>query len=85
MLAMFYARENLTLRGPVAFEFIRDDHPRHVRESFEQLPEELLRRLLVPTALHEDVEHVAVLVDGPPEIMALTIGGRTGSAARRHG
>jgi hypothetical protein len=33
----------------------------------------LLRRLLVPAALDEHSEPVAVLIDGPPQIMALRV------------
>jgi hypothetical protein len=29
--------------------------------------------VLVPPALHEDIEHGPILIDGPPEIMALPI------------
>jgi hypothetical protein len=50
MLAMFHTRENLPLRSAVASEFIRDDHPRHVRQALKELAEELLRGPLVPPA-----------------------------------
>ena len=31
VLAVFHAREDLSLRGAIAFEFVGDDDPRHVR------------------------------------------------------
>src|SRR5258706_11750871 len=48
VLAMFHSWKDLALSGTVAFEFIRDDHARHVRQPFEELAEELLCGLLVP-------------------------------------
>jgi hypothetical protein len=44
-------------------------------QAFEQLAEKLLRRLLIASALHEDVEHMIVLVDSPPQVMPLTLNG----------
>jgi hypothetical protein len=40
-------------------------------QPLEQLPEEALGRLGVASALDQDVEHGAVLVDRPPEIVQL--------------
>jgi hypothetical protein len=45
----------------------------HVLAPFQPLAKELLGRMLVPTALHQNIQHSTVLVDRPPEIMALTI------------
>ena len=52
VLAMLYSWENLSLSGSVAFEFIGDDHPRHLPQPFQKLTEELLCGLLVPPSLH---------------------------------
>ena len=43
--------------------------------ALEQLAEELLRRVLVPAALHQDIEDIAVLIHRPPQVMAFTIDG----------
>jgi hypothetical protein len=72
-LAMFHSGEYLALGGPVAFELIRDEHPWHVRELLEQLAEELLRGAFVPPTLHEDIEDIPILIDGAPQIVALTM------------
>jgi hypothetical protein len=40
---------------------------------FEELAEELLGRLLVPSALHEDIEDSAVLIHGPPQIVTFLV------------
>ncbi len=74
-LAMFHTPENLPLRSAVASEFIRDDHPRHVRQARKELAEKLLRGPLVPPALHRDVEHMAILIHGTPQKMALAVDG----------
>jgi hypothetical protein len=51
MLAMFHARQDVPLRRAIAFELVRDDHPWHVGQALEQLPEELLGGVLVPPTL----------------------------------
>src|SRR5215813_5669097 len=69
VLAMFYPWEDLALSGSVAFEFVSDDHARHVSQSLEQLTKESLRRFLIPAALHQDIQHVPVLIHRPPQIV----------------
>src|SRR6266851_2695582 len=41
--------------------------------SFEELTEEPFRRFFVPSALHKNVEHVAILVHGPPEVVRFSV------------
>src|SRR5215468_11158106 len=72
-LAMLHPGQDLTLRRTVALQLVRNDDARHVLQALQQLAEKLLRRLLVASALHEDIEDVVVLVDRAPEVMALTI------------
>ena len=50
-----------------------NDHPWHVLEPLEQLTKELLRRVLVAATLHQDVEHVIILIHGAPQVMALPV------------
>jgi hypothetical protein len=64
---MFYPGENLALGRAVALQLIRDEHPWHIGEAFEQLAKALLRDLLVAPTLHQDSEDVVVLIHGPPE------------------
>src|SRR5262245_23561726 len=75
-LPVFHAGQDLALRGAVALELVRNDYTRHVLQALEQLAKKLLRRLLIPPALHEDVKHVIVLVDSAPEVMALPVDGQ---------
>ena len=74
-LAMFHTGQYVALGRAIAFELIRDDHTRHVLQSLEQLAEKLLRCPLIAATLHQDVEHVIVLVDSSPQVMPLTMNG----------
>ena len=73
VLAMFHTREDLSLRGAVAFELVRDDDPWHVGQAFEQLAEKLLGGVLIPAALDQNVEHIALLIDSPPQIVSFAL------------
>jgi hypothetical protein len=73
MLAMFHARQECALGGSATLQLVRDNDPWSVLAPLEQLAEESLRRLLVPPALHQDIEDMAVLIDGPPQIMPRAI------------
>ena len=54
---------------PVATQFVGDQHPRHVLQTGEQLPEEPGSGLGVAAGGDQDVQDVAVLVHRPPKIM----------------
>ena len=71
--AMFDAGHHLLLRCLVTAKLVRDEHTRHILAAFEEFTEELLRRSLVSPALDEDIEHVAILVNCPPEIGGLAV------------
>ena len=68
VLAMFDSQENLALGRSGALQFVGDEHARYVSQSLEEFAEELLCRLLVPAALDQDIQHVPLLIDCPPEI-----------------
>src|SRR5215468_1244764 len=72
-LPVFHAGQDLALRGAVALQLVRNDDAWHVQQALQQLAEKLLRRLLVASALHEDIEDVVALVDRAPEVMTLNI------------
>lgn len=57
---------------------IRADHPWDVLIRFTQLAEAFLHCLLVATALHEPIQHVAVLIHGPPQTRTHFIEGKEG-------
>ena len=62
LLATFHPRKNLALGRAIALELTRDAHAQHVRQPLEEPAEEQLGDLLVPTTVHRDIEHVAVLI-----------------------
>jgi hypothetical protein len=66
---MFNARQDLTLGGTIGSEFIRHKYPRHIPQTLQQLAKEALGRLPVAAILNQYIEHVAVLINGPPEVM----------------
>src|SRR5262245_18023377 len=51
VLAVLHAGQDLPLGRTIAFELVRDDHPRHILAALEQLAEEFLGRVLIPPAL----------------------------------
>jgi hypothetical protein len=61
------------LASTVTVELVRDEHRGDVREPLEQLPEELLRGVLVPPTLHENIQDIPALIHGPPQIVALLV------------
>src|SRR5215813_2352432 len=72
-LPVLYSWQYLAFGRAIAFEFIRNDDPRHVPQPLQELTEKLLRRLLVASALHQDVKDVVILVHRTPQGMALPI------------
>jgi hypothetical protein len=72
-LAIFDSREYLAFGRAVALQFIRDDHAWDILQALEQLAKELLCGLLIAPALHQDIQDVVVLIDGPPQLMARAI------------
>lgn len=45
-------------------------------QAFEQLFEELLRHLLVPPTLPQDIKGIVVLIHGSPQVVALIVEGQ---------
>ncbi len=72
-LAMFHARENLALSGSVARKLVGDKDAWDVRTTFEELAEERLRCSFVSSALNQNIEDVAILIDRPPQVMSFAV------------
>ena len=66
VLAVLYTGHNFPLCGCVAGQLVGDDHSWDILESFEQFSKKLPGRLLVASALHENVQDVAVLINRSP-------------------
>ena len=59
------------LRRGIARQLVGDQHPRRLALPLEQLAQQALGGSLVAPALHQHVEHDAVLVDRPPQPVLL--------------
>jgi len=73
VLTMFHPGEDLPLGSSRALEFVGDDHARDVGQAFTELAKELLGGSLVPTALDQDIQDVALLIDRPPQIVTFAL------------
>jgi hypothetical protein len=73
MWAMFRARQDFLLPRAVALQLVRYDHPWHVGQALEQPPEELLGGFSVPLTLDENIQDVAVLIHGTPQIVVFAV------------
>jgi hypothetical protein len=73
VLAVFHAGQELAPGRLVALEFISDEHPWDILQPLEEFTEEFFGSSLVTPALHQDVEHGPVLVDGAPEIAPFSV------------
>ena len=75
VLPMLHARQYFPLGRAIAFELVRDDHPRNIPAALEQLTEEFLGGVLVPPTLDQDIQHMTVLIHRPPQVVTLLIDG----------
>src|SRR5258708_25938860 len=71
VLAVLHARQDLAFRCSITFQLISDNHTRNILQPFEKLAEKSFRGLLIASALHKDVDHIAVLVHSSPQVMYL--------------
>lgn len=70
---MLYTWQDLAFCGSIALPFIGDDDAWRVLEPFEELTEEAFCRVCVPSALHLDIQHIAILINRPPQVVDLPI------------
>jgi hypothetical protein len=61
------------LSDAVAPQLVGHDHSRHVLQALQQLSEEALGGIGISPLLNKDIEHNAVLVDGAPEVVLITL------------
>ena len=59
----------------VTVEFVSDHAPRRTALPFQELPKEARRGSVIAAGLHQDIEHLTVLVDRPPQILAIALDG----------
>ena len=75
---MRHSGHDFTVGHTVIVELIGDDPKRLVSLAFQEPSKEPSRCGAVSTGLDQNVDHVAVLVDGPPQILALAVDGNEG-------
>ena len=64
---MLDSGHHLSASSGIAAQFVGDDLSRHVPQPFQQLPEETLGSLCVAFSLHQNIQHIPILVNGPPK------------------
>jgi hypothetical protein len=76
VLPVLHTREYHPLGRSVAAQLVGHDHSGNICQSLEQLAEKPLRGVLVAPPLHQDIQHVTVLVHGPPQIVLFAVNGQ---------
>jgi hypothetical protein len=71
--AMLHPRPEVSPRRMRAVALIGPEHAWPIPQALQSCAEEGLRRVLVPSALHQDVEDRSLLSDSPPEGRALPV------------
>ena len=66
---MFNARQDLAFGGAIGPEFIGHDDSGHVAQTLQQLAKEALGGIRVAAALDQNIKHVAMLINGSPEVV----------------
>jgi len=64
VLAVFHVQAHVLARCAIGSELVRDHDARRSRGFFQQLPHKPLRGGSISSALNEDIENEAVLIDG---------------------
>ena len=66
-------RHHLAMRGSEPSEFVGDKPPRHSALLLEKPTEEPDRGCLVPQFLDQDIQDLPILINGPKQIMLLSV------------
>ena len=76
VLPVFDSRQHLLLGCPIALQLIGNDHPWDVLTPFQEFSEELLGGGLIPSALDQDVEGAAMLINRSPQVGRRAVDGK---------
>ena len=68
-------RHDRSVRSPVAAQLVGDQPPRLTFLALQQLAKKVFGSPAVTTRLDENIEDVAILIDGTPEIAPLSLDG----------
>ena len=66
-------RHHLAMRGSVTSEFVGDKPPRRSALLLEKPAKEPGRGCLVPPFLDQDIQYLPILINGPKQIMLLSV------------
>jgi hypothetical protein len=61
------------MSGIIASEFVGHQPPGFTPLAFEQAAKEAFSRMLIATALHQNVKDIPVLIDGPPQVVLFSL------------
>ncbi len=64
-------RHDLSVGGVITTEFVRKEPMWFFTLAFQQAAKEAFRSLFVASALHQNINGVAILIDGTPKVVAL--------------
>lgn len=64
---------DLVMSSHITRELIGEDRSSAVSHSLQQFAEAALSRFGVPSFLHQDIQHLTVLIDGAPQINELAV------------
>jgi hypothetical protein len=70
---MVYSFEQLLQSGTVALEFIGDNYPGNTLKRLEQFPKKLVSRRFIPSALHQNINNLTILVHSSLQIRSLAL------------
>src|SRR6266542_3962142 len=71
VLAMLNPPQDLLLCSSIAPELVGNEHAWDVLTPLQELAKAFLGSSFVPTALHQDIEYISMLIRGTPEIVQL--------------
>lgn len=73
VLAVLFTGPHVACGRAITPQSVREDDPRHIRQPPEHPAEQRLRRHRVAATLHQDIEPVAVLIHGPPQVVTVAL------------
>ena len=65
-------RDEFSMRNTIASQLVRHNLSRLTMVIFQQSPEETLSSRSVATRLEKHIDHLAILVNSPPQVLLLT-------------
>lgn len=75
VVEVLHCGHDRTMSRIIASKFVGDEPARFPALTFEQAAEKAFSRPLIATTLHENINNIAVLIHGTPQILALSLNG----------